>query len=281
MSQNRKKYAIRHMTSEELRRMQLIQAELLEEVDRICTKHHISYSVEGGTLLGAVRHKGFIPWDDDVDIAMLRSEYRKFCRVCEKELDKDKYFFQNHDTDPEYRWGYAKVLKNGTSFVRYGQEHMKMRRGVYVEIFPMDGIPESRTERKIYNLLRVCCRKIMWSEVGKVSCESAGMRLWFGILNKIPVDRAFAVLDFLAKKYDERKTKYVTCLSFTDCWVKGYHGFKREYYLNTKRMTFEGREVNVPQKEKELLATLYGKDYMTPPLVEDRETHIPTSSFEF
>lgn len=279
--ENKTHYTIREMTKEELRRMQLIQLELLLEVDRICRKYHISYSVEGGTLLGAVRHGGFIPWDDDVDIAMVRSEYRKFCRVCKKELDQEKYFFQNHDTDPQYRWGYAKVLKNGTSFVRYGQEHMKMRRGVYVEIFPMDGIPEGCIEKKFYNFLRVCCRKVMWSEVGKVSCKSRGMRLWFGILNLIPVDKAFAMLDFLSKKYDERKAAYVTCLSFPDCWVKGEPGFKREYYLNTKRMLFEGKEVNVPQEEKELLVTLYGKNYMTPPPEKDRETHIPTSSFDF
>lgn len=269
------------MTPEELRRMQLIQLELLEEVDRICTKHHISYAVEGGTLLGTVRHKGFIPWDDDVDIAMVRSEYRKFCRACRKELDTEKYFFQSHDTDPEYRWGYAKVLKNGTSFVRYGQEHMKMRRGVYVEIFPMDGIPETHIEKKLYNFLRLCCRKIMWSEVGKVSCKSPMMRLWFRMLNRIPVDRAFALLDFLSRKYDERKARYVTCLSFPDCWVKGEPGFKREYYLETKRMLFEGKEINVPQKEKELLVTLFGKNYMTPPPEKERETHIPASSFEF
>lgn len=156
-----------------------------------------------------------------------------------------------------------------------------MRRGVYVEIFPMDGIPEGYIEKKFYNFLRVCCRKVMWSEVGKVSCKSLGMRLWFGALNLIPVDKAFTLVDFLSKKYDERKARYVTCLSFPDCWVKGEPGFKREYYLNTKRMMFEGKEINVPQKEKELLVTLYGKDYMTPPPEEERKTHIPTSSFDF
>lgn len=281
MSKTGKNYSIREMKPDELRKMQLIQLELLEEVDRICMKHHISYSVEGGTLLGTVRHGGFIPWDDDVDIAMTRSEYRKFCRVCSKELNTEKYFFQNHDTDPQYRWGYAKVLKNGTSFVRYGQEHLKMRRGVYVEIFPMDGIPATYIEKKIYNFLRVCCRKIMWSEVGKVSCKTAGMRLWFSLVNLIPVDKAFAILNFLSRKYDERKSEYVTCLSFPDCWVKGEKGFKRTYYLETKRMLFEGKEINVPQKEKDLLVTLYGPDYMTPPPEKDRVTHIPASYFKF
>lgn len=269
------------MGTEDLRRMQLIQVELLQEVDRICTKHGIHYSVEGGTLLGAVRHKGFIPWDDDVDIAMVRSEYEKFCKVCEEELDKQNYFFQNHDTDSEYRWGYAKVLKNGTSFVRYGQEHLKMKKGVYVEIFPMDGIPKGRLKRVIFNFSRLCCRKIMWSEVGKIRCESAFMRAWFSLLNLIPVDMAFDYLNYLTRKYDADKAEYVTCLSFKDCWVKGNPGFKPEYYLNTKRVEFEDITVCAPIKDKELLVVLYGEDYMTPPPESERETHIPTSDFRF
>lgn len=106
-------------------------------------------------------------------------------------------------------------------------------------------------------------------------------RLWFKLLNRIPVEKAFGILDFLSQKYDERKANYVTCLSFPDCWVKGEPGFKREFYLDTQRMPFEGGEINVPRKEKELLVTLYGRDYMTPPPEKDRGTHIPVSSFKF
>ncbi|MCX4343432.1 MAG: LicD family protein [Kineothrix sp.] len=272
---------IKKMGKDDLRRMQLLQVELLREVDRICVKYGIHYSVEGGTLLGVIRHKGFIPWDDDVDIAMVRNEYEKFCSVCNKEIDKEKYFFQNHDTDPEYRWGYAKVLRNGTSYIRYGQEHLKMRRGVYVEIFPMDGIPEGYIAKAFFNFSRVCCRKIMWSEVGKLQCKTAGMRLWFRILNKVPIDRVFQYLNYLAKKYDADKAKYVTCLSFHDCWVKGNRGFKPEYYINTKRAFFEGISVNIPKKDKELLVVLFGKDYMIPPPEKERETHIPAADFKF
>lgn len=98
---------------------------------------------------------------------------------------------------------------------------------------------EELRRAKNFNLIRIWCRKIMWSEVGKVSCKSAVMRLWFSLLNRIPVDKAFGMLNFLAGRYSERKADYVTCLSFPDCWVKGYRGFKREYYLNTKRMVLK------------------------------------------
>lgn len=88
-----------------LRQLQKIEIEMLLEIDRICRKHKINYTIIGGTLLGAVRHGGFIPWDDDADVAMLRPEYERFCKVCEKELDNTRFYFQDMDNTPGYRWG--------------------------------------------------------------------------------------------------------------------------------------------------------------------------------
>ena len=127
---------------EEFRRMQLLELELLIELDRVCRAHDIKYCIICGTLLGAVRHKGFIPWDDDADIGMLREEYEKFKQVA-NELDQEICFFQDHSTDPEYRWGYGKLRKTGTRFIRAGQEHLKCQTGVFIDIFPMDDIPKS------------------------------------------------------------------------------------------------------------------------------------------
>lgn len=101
----------KHLNSEEHRKLQLIELELLEEVDRICDKYNIQYILDSGSLLGAVRHKGFIPWDDDADISMTRSEYEKFCKVCTEELKGSNFFFQNDNTDKYYRWGYGKLIR--------------------------------------------------------------------------------------------------------------------------------------------------------------------------
>ena len=112
------------LSPEDLRTLQLLELEMLVEVDRICRKYGIEYSLDGGTLLGAVRHKGFIPWDDDADVIFTRHEYVRFCRACKKELDTERFFLQDYRTDPNYRWGYAKLRRKGTEFVRLGQEHM-------------------------------------------------------------------------------------------------------------------------------------------------------------
>lgn len=99
------------LTKEQLRQLQCVQLELLMEVDRICKKCDIQYNIIAGTLLGAIRHGGYIPWDDDADVALLRSEYEKFRNACKTELDKTRFYFQDHRNTKGYRWGYGKLRR--------------------------------------------------------------------------------------------------------------------------------------------------------------------------
>ena len=124
-----------NLDDKQLRQLQLIELEMLLEVDRICRKNQINYTITGGTLLGAVRHKGFIPWDDDADVALLRDEYERFCDACEKDLDKEKFFLQNWETDKNFNSGYAKLRRNNTHYVRVGQVKMKYHNGIYMPNF--------------------------------------------------------------------------------------------------------------------------------------------------
>ena len=104
--------------NETLRQVQLIQLEMLIEVDRICKKCNIKYNIIAGTLLGAIRHGGFIPWDDDADVALLRPEYENFRAACKTELDKSRFYFQDHRNTKGYRWGYGKLRRKNTLFLR-------------------------------------------------------------------------------------------------------------------------------------------------------------------
>ena len=141
------------LEEETLRKLQKTELEILIEVDRICQKNRIHYSLTGGTLLGAVRHGGFIPWDDDADISMLRSEYKKFQRACKRDLDTERFYFQDMENTPGYRWGYGKVRRKDTIFLREGQEQMPYEQGIFLDVFPRDGVLDGVIARKVHTAL--------------------------------------------------------------------------------------------------------------------------------
>jgi lipopolysaccharide cholinephosphotransferase len=111
------------------RKVQLIELEILLEVDRICRKNDIKYQLSGGTLLGAVRHQGFIPWDDDIDIIMLRNDYNKFIALCKIELN-NSYFLQIPETDDKTPSLYAKIRKNNTAYISYEYRNINYHHGI-------------------------------------------------------------------------------------------------------------------------------------------------------
>lgn len=149
-----------------------------------------------GTLLGSVRHKGYIPWDDDADFAMLRSEYEKVKVAVEKDLDKSKYYFQHHKTTNGYRWGYGKLRRKDTLFVRKGQEHMPYNSGVFIDIFPLDNVPENIYIRLIHNMCCNIVRKILWSEVGKNLEKNMIVKKIYFLLSIIPEKMYLKLMNF-------------------------------------------------------------------------------------
>ena len=131
------------MTNSKLRKVQLTELEILEKIDEICKKNNINYFLIGGTLLGDVRHKGFIPWDDDIDIGMLREDYEKFINVCLKNgaLGKD-YYLHCNESDDDYFIPFIKVKKNNTTFAEKNIENINTHKGIFLDIFPYDNVPK-------------------------------------------------------------------------------------------------------------------------------------------
>ena len=222
-----------------LRQLQVIQLEMLVEVDRICRKCDIRYNIIAGTLLGAVRHGGYIPWDDDADIALLRPEYEKFRKACKTELDKSRFYFQDHRKTKGYRWGYGKLRRKGTIFLREHQEHMPYEQGVFIDIFPLDGVPDDYILRSIKNFECFCVRKILWSKVGKRADNKLIKRLIYTILDKIPEKKVTNYYNGMIHRANSKYTKMVRILMFPT--PNETYGYYRKWYENSKTILFEGK----------------------------------------
>ena len=137
-----------NVTQEDKRKIQLLELEILQEVDAICRRHGINYTMGYGSLIGTIRHDGFIPWDDDVDICLLRKDYVRFKEICKKELSS-RFFYQSNDTDPEYYLLYDKIRLNGTVFKESHLSSYNIHHGVYIDIFPIDYIPDCRIKQTL------------------------------------------------------------------------------------------------------------------------------------
>lgn len=120
----------------DLRKLQLCELECLKEVDRLCRKHDIQYMLAWGSAIGAIRHKGFIPWDDDIDLLMKLDDYKRFKRVCMEELDP-KFFYQDDETDPYYYLNFAKIRMNDTCSMMRDMVSYPIHEGICIDIFPM------------------------------------------------------------------------------------------------------------------------------------------------
>ena len=260
------------MPPEDLKRMQEIQLELLLEIDRICRKNHIKYCIMGGTLLGAVRHKGFIPWDDDVDVAMLRGEYKKFVEACRRDLNTEKYFLQDFASDKYYRWGYSKLIKNGTVYERDGQEALKMRKAVFADIFLMDGMPDNYVLERIHNFVCFCIRKVMWSPVGKLVSKNILLRVWYALLSLIPRGISVAMINLLAKLCPANKNEWLRPITFP---LK----YKRKWLTELTEIEFEGHMVYATKDADAMLKEQYG-DYMQLPPEEERVGHCTAAYYD-
>ncbi len=254
-------------TQENLRKLQLIELETLKVFDAICRKYSINYIIDAGTLLGAVRHGGFIPWDDDIDIRMLRNEYEKFCEVCQNEFG-EKYFLQTYKTDPEYRWGYARILKNGTEYRRANHDEIKSKTGIFIDIFPNDNLPDAYLGRMLCNVGSWLCRKMLYSQVGRNQATKITSRLGFAFLDIFPKDWAHKIREYLVRKYEDEPVEKVRCLAWGD--RKETLGFQKEWFEETCDIEFEGLMVKAPVKTHEFLVHSFGEDYMTPPPESER-----------
>ena len=246
-----------------LRACQLKQLSILEEIDRICKKHHIDYWLESGTLLGAIRHGGFIPWDDDIDIAMLEGDLERFKEVAPGELPSTMVL-QSPETVPDSKEPIVKVRDTNSLYIEPGDDFSAdYPKGLFVDIFPFVGYPSvSRAFCKRFGKMYSRSHAIL-HKPHRYGLRAAAEWCWFG---------GQQLLSRLAWWCASTFRGHGQYLSFT-LLNNGYGVMhRRESIFPLTTVKFEGKEFSAPGNIDEYLRVLYG-DYMQVPPPEQRHIH--------
>ncbi|MDZ4983573.1 hypothetical protein GNF31_13670 [Clostridium perfringens] len=251
---------------------------VMKDVDKVCKENNINYYLHAGTLLGAVQHKGFIPWDDDVDITMFSDDYEKFSELMKLEFS-DKYFIQTYKSDYFHPDNRMKIRVNGTAFNTCGEYDKKLKsNGIFVDIAPLYNVPNNRVLRKIQKKLIFIIDSIIQIKLGLIQPISIKSKLLLKPLSKL--DRVFLgrTIDLIMKKMGNNNSRDVGTLSCTFrneyMNIDGYENDIRpkDYYKNPIYIDFEDTKFMTITNYHEDLLKRYGEKYMEPYPEEKRIT---------
>ena len=246
-----------------LRRQQLVMLDIVKEFDRICKKYEIPYFLYGGTLLGAIRHNGFIPWDDDLDVALLRKDYLKLMEILPKELP-EHIALQTNDTDKNYFYFFAK-LRDKHSFLDEGNyDRVFKERGVYIDIFPL--------ERIIY-----------WTHIKSAPLQGHTFKILRTGKDDVKSMRKVRFITWVNRYCTFPVLRAVSRLSRTNSLMCDYGiPFHKVYDLKDvfplKTHDFEGVQLSIPNNSHHMLQAMYG-DYMQLPDLDHLEPHVQRIEF--
>lgn len=254
-------------------KLKKIELEILIYIDEVCKKNNIKYFLAGGTLLGAIRHKGFIPWDDDIDICMMRDDYNRLINILTDEKS-EKYFIQNFRTDPEYPRYITKIRVNGTQFIERQVIDYNMHHGIFIDIFPLDKIRD-KNEKKLDFRVN-CVKRVLglrtirnWNNKHTNNYKRVVAKIIRPFTLLLPLSFYNGLIDYIYGYQNVEDCSYVTNFSSQYGWRK--QTFPIDVYGEGTYLEFEGHKFMAPAKWEVILKSLYG-DYMKLPPEEKRNS---------
>lgn len=287
----------KNLSEEELKKLKMTMVEISSDFIDVCEKYHLHYMMGAGTALGAVRHHGFIPWDDDMDFHMPRKDYMRFLEVAEKELG-DKYFIRSISKGDDVWYPTIHVIQKGSRYVNFADlitidhEPIEMQ-GIYVDIFPYDNASSIKIVRDLKGImaltlmLMASCvnikEDIKYLKAHHVDIDKADLK---ALALKKMLGSIFGVLS--AKKWTKIIDKFLASNHNDNSeWVTCYYGKHLQKYTHhrkdlwgEKREVFEGHSWRIATNTDLYLTKEYSKDYMTPPPADKRKIH-PVFELEF
>lgn len=253
-----------YQLNEQLLPLWQVQLELLQKFIEVCQRYNLRYWVCGGTLLGAVRHKGFIPWDDDVDVSMMREDYDRLQAVA-AEAFQPPFFYQTAYTDKDYYRSHAQLRMDGTAAIRPSDCFQPYHQGIFIDVFPLDGIPDD--DPRVDDALRKGRRILRFLKAKNTNIFLSGR--WGLVFRKWKARREvarrgwaniFREAEDLYRQFPVTEADVVSELSTTG----RDFACRKSIYDDMVWLDFEDIKVPAPVGWDEYLRTQYGDNYMTP-----------------
>jgi lipopolysaccharide cholinephosphotransferase len=242
---------------------------LLKEFDRICKKNNIKYTLDGGTLLGAFRHDGFIPWDDDADVAILRKEYKKFVKCAKRDLDKNIFVFEEMGNPKTYSYTFAKLKLKNTYFCEPGGENVKENHGLWLDIFPIDN--SLGKSYIIQSKIAWFLHDVRWKKNGRIFTAKKHNKLTTLLAKLLPYWLITFIINFTIRFYNIFPTKNVCKLSH---YGKNKEPHSRKFYTELTTHKFCDTKLSVMKNAEEWLNLRYNGNWRKlPPKSQQKPGH--------
>ena len=264
--------------------LQKKELDIFKAFAKVCEKHHLQYFLVGGSALGAIRHKGFIPWDDDIDVGMPRKDYDKFVQL-QSEFEGTSLFIQNFKSDPCYIYNYGKLRDSSTTFIEDIYKNHRINHGVWIDIFPIDGfskevMPREKLAKKVRHIWYQVYASYLPALRRKVRKQT-----WFKDILLNIVAGLFYIFD-IAHYRNKKVERYARKIPLKGSAMAGIlFGFtteinpmETEIFDEIIKVPFEDTEVYILKEYDRYLTYLYG-DYMKFPPKEEQVGHHYNSGF--